>query len=516
MANKLFSTVRMEKPNKNVFDLSHDVKMSFNMGYLVPSMVLECIPGDKFNISCDSLLRFAPLVSPVFHRMDVYMHYFFVPNRLIWPNWEKFITNTPVNGALPAFPTVTLTDANATMLHDYMGLPVNRANGLGEQISALALAAYQKIYNDLYRDQNLVNEVFCTLEDGDNTAHMAELSTIRKRAWEHDYLTSALPFAQKGAAVSLPLGDVGLKDDWENFGTPKFRNEDGVIGTPGLIPAAGGALAQGAYPSNAGELHVGGGADKAAYDPDGSLEVQSTTINDLRKAFRLQEWLEKAARGGSRYVENILAHFGVKSSDKRLQRAEYITGTKSPVMISEVLNTSDTPNAPQGTQAGHGISVTQGQYGNYFCEEHGYIIGIVSVMPKTAYMDGIPKHWLKFNDPFQYYWPSFANIGEQEILNREVYAFTSDGDGTFGYIPRYAEYKYEANRVAGDFRTNLDFWHLARKFATPPALNQQFVECDPDPRIFAVTDPTVQKLYCQILHKIRAVRAMPKFGNPTF
>lgn len=200
--------------------------------------------------------------------------------------------------------------------------------------------------------------------------------------------------------------------------------------------------------------------------------------------------VRKNARGGTRYIESILSHFGVKSSDSRLQRPEYITGVKTPVVISEVLNTSGTVDQlPQGNMAGHGIAVSSGRSGSYYCEEHGYIIGIMSVMPKTAYQQGIPRTFLKF-DPLDYFWPSFANIGEQEVANRELFAFTNTGSNTFGYVPRYAEYKFMPSRVAGDFATSLDYWHLGRIFNTQPSLNGTFIECTPEAtdRIFAVTD----------------------------
>lgn len=483
--------------------------MSCQMGKLTPIMCMEAVPGDKFNISCESLLRFAPLVSPVMHRMDVTMHYFFVPNRLTWPNWEKFITADPSTPIASTFPFIYIDDTadGIKSLANYLGLPVAAAP-VG--ISALPFAAYQLIWNEYYRDQNLMPEAIYKLDDGDNSAWAEELKKFRNRAWEHDYFTAALPFAQKGLPVTIPteFDDVTVAMKDPAYPGPGFFGVQSSFG-PGTTPMG---------------VEVGNTVD-SPNTPDNVFYAKtselagSTSINDLRRSFRLQEWLERNARGGTRYIESILAHFGVKSSDARLNRPEYITGTKSPVVISEVLNTtgetSATTGLPQGNMAGHGVSVTSGKYGSYFCEEHGYIIGIMSVMPKTAYQQGIPKHFLK-NDPLDFYWPSFAHLGEQEIQNKELYVNSANPEATFGYIPRYAEYKFMPSRVAGDFQDTLDFWHLGRIFDTEPNLNTQFIECNPSRRIFAVEDPETDVLYAHVYNKIFASRKMPFFGTPTF
>jgi hypothetical protein len=497
----LFNSIKLTKPQKNSFDLSHDVKLSTKMGQLTPILTLECVPGDKFNLGCESLVRFAPLIAPVMHRMDVSMHYFFVPNRILWSNWEKFITDANSGIVAPYFGYSDSFPTSQQNFLDYMGIPPNTTGGTTQNINALPLAAYQAIYNEYYRDQNLQAPIDYKLPDGNIAGPgWSKWLTMRNRAWEHDYFTSALPFAQKGAAVDIPIGLV-------EGDLPVYLNSSSGTSLNGT-------------PSSVNVAAQGGRTDVPAdslYADTSNAEIEPTTINDLRRAFRLQEWLEKNARGGTRYIESILSHFGVRSSDARLQRPEYITGVKTPVVISEVLNTTgEDGGLPQGNMAGHALSISSGKSGSYFCEEHGYIIGIMSVMPKTAYQQGIPKTYLK-NDTLDYYFPSFANIGEQPVTKNELFAYTSNANETFGYVPRYAEYKYMPSRVAGEFRTTLDYWHLGRIFATEPNLNSTFIECNPNDttRIFAVEDGT-DPLYCHIYNKIQAVRPMPKYGTPSF
>lgn len=489
--------------------------MSGNMGYLIPSCIIDCVPGDNFNISAEALVRLAPMVAPVMHRVDVTIHYFFVPKRLLWDHWEEYITNTEVSGSVPAAPYIVASYSNYNKLQDYLGLPIPTGVGYSQNVNAMPFAAYQLIYNEYYRDQNLITEVDYKLVDGINVLNVSELIAIRKRAWEHDYFTAALPWAQKGDAVEIPIsGDVVLKS---SAGTGQWRKSDGTFyndpGNDPHIEVSGSGVGQGAA-----LIDGAGGKTTGKYDPNGTLEVQNadTSINDLRKAYALQRFLEKLARGGSRLTEFIRTMFGVTSSDARLQRPEYITGVKSPIIISEVLNTTGTVDAPQGAMAGHGVSVPSGKYGHYFCEEHGYLMGILSVMPKTAYQQGIPKHFLKINESEEHFLPDFANIGEQEILNKEVYANHTNPDSIFGYIPRYGEYKFEQNRVAGDFRTTLDYWHFGRIFASDPALNADFVEANPTHRVFADTDENDDKLWMAVHNHIIARRLMPKYGTPTF
>lgn len=509
MKPNLFNSVQMFKPKKNAFDLSHDFKFSGDMGNLIPILVNECVPGDNYKISCEAMVRFAPMIAPIMHRVDVSMHYFFVPNRIIWKGWQDFVVSNTQN--TPPYPFISFDgdrDNQYAKFLNYMGIPLRApgtGGGVSTDINALPFAAYQCVYNEYYRDQNLISSVVYQLEDGDNNANIYDLATMRKRAWEHDYFTASLPFAQKGQAVDIPIGaiegDARVKLNSNTLpGYDRFLVYDSNYNPTGATVGVGVP-----NPGSAGNIYA---------ETDG-LNVQPGTINDLRRAMRLQEWLEKNARGGTRYVENILMHFGVRSSDARLQRPEYITGIKSPIVISEVLNTTgENAGLPQGNMAGHGIGVTSGNYGKYYCEEHGYIIGIMSVMPKTAYQQGIPRTYLK-KDNLDYFWPSFANIGEQEVQNQELYAYTNTAQDTFGYVPRYAEYKYQPSRVAGEFTSSLDYWHLGRIFATQPALNEDFVQCDPavTKRIFAIEEGA-DSLYCHVYNKITAVRPMPKFGTP--
>lgn len=519
----IFTKTNMQKPTTNKFDLTHDRKMSASIGKLTPFLVMDTIPGDKINMQSHCMVRFAPLIAPVMHKVKVYMHYFFVPNRLVWPNWEDFITGGEDGDSDPTWPHINLDWGEAQILPsslaDYLGVP--NSNGVGgatpRKISAIPFAAYQKIYNDYYRDQNLIDPVTDQLSDGANG--LFSLNQLRNRAWQHDYFTSALPFTQKGPEAMIPIGGEAPLKLIDPSGPVQQRVQD--ANNPGID--VGGTL------EGAGQLIADAGTQVPAYLTIESSHVAdlssitASSIIELRRAFKLQEWLEKNARGGSRYIESIQVHFGVQSSDKRLQRAEYIGGYSAPVQISEVLNSTG-PTAdpetqdwvsPQGSMAGHGIAVGGGKRMSYYCEEHGYLIGLMSVMPKTAYQQGIPRHFMR-RDKFDYAWPEFAHIGEQAIEAAELFQQPgTDGLDTWGYAPRYAEYKYLNDTVHGDFRTSLDFWHMGRKFTSLPNLNKNFIECTENEvdRIFAVKVGD-ENLWAHVLNNVEAERKLPYFGNP--
>lgn len=538
MAN-IFDSVKLKRPRRNVFNLSYESKLTVNAGELVPVMCKPVVPGDKFRVNTEMLVRLAPLVAPMMHRVNVFTHYFFVPNRLVWNQWEDFITKGVDGTDAPAFPTLklpsTVDTANGhrffgdSSLWDYLGLPslnqignaafqTQSPNGVkapaGYEVSALPFRDYLLIYNEYYRDQNLTSEIEFSRDGGSIEAITTNpLLMLRRRAWEKDYFTSALPWVQRGPEVTVPVSGAGGSMDVElksKAADQYFVSSSGSRPT-GKLEVVNGVL----FAS-----HESSGTSVGAYLSPNNFQVNvdemGVSINDLRTSNALQRWFERNARSGSRYIEQILSHFGVRSSDARLQRPQFLGGGRVPVSVSEVLQTSSTDEtSPQANMAGHGISASVNHGFTRYFEEHGYIIGIMSVMPRTGYQQGVPRDFRKF-DNMDFYFPEFAHLGEQEIKNEELYLnqYDADNSGTFGYTPRYAEYKYSLNEAHGDFRGNMAFWHLNRIFTEKPNLNTTFVECNPSNRVFATAETSDDKYWIQLYQDIKALRLMPKYGTP--
>ena len=462
---------------RNKHGLSHYRLLTTNMGWLTPVACFEVLPGDTIQQSTSVLARVSPLVAPVMHPVTVRVHHWFVPYRLLWDEWEAFITGGSDGlGDGAVFPTVQVSNVPQGSLGDYLGIPTGRPN---LEVSWLPGLAYGKIWNEFYRDQDLQAELFPA--GGVNL-----LGPPASIAWEKDYFTSARPWPQKGPDVSMPLGV-----------------EAPVIATGDGIPYMNAAGQVAPFASNAGGGNViwGGvasaGATQNASWVDTKLvadltQASAVNVNDVRRAFALQRYQEARARYGSRYVE-YLRYLGIKPSDARLQRPEYLGGAKQTISFSEVLQTapgstlgSPTPGGV-GQMAGHGIAAMRSRRYRRFFEEHGVVLSLMSVRPKTIYQDGLARMWSR-RVKEDFYQRELEQIGQQQVYRREVYAEADNagngGDAIFGYQDRYSEYKHEQSTVHGYFRQTLNYWHMARQFASAPALNDSFVRCDPTRRIY--------------------------------
>lgn len=487
---------------RSKFSLSHTKLLSCNQGQLIPIGLTEVLPGDTIQHNTNALLRCSPLLAPVMHPINVRIHHWFVPHRLVWDDWEDFITGGEDGMDDSVFPTMTFTDSfpapagkkNSVIgsLPDYLGIPTLR-DGTGEDftVSALPFRGYNLIFNEWYRDQDLTNEVAISTASGDDTTTAVGLL---RAAWEKDYFTTARPWTQKGPEVTIPLGDVLRKN---NSGPVEWKIQGGttnpVAGTPNLTNADG---------------HIRDSSNNPlALDPNNTLEVDSGTINELRTAFAIQRYEEARARYGSRYTE-YLRYLGVKSSDARLQRPEYLGGGKQTIQFSEVLQTSNTDDESAedavGAMKGHGIAAMRSNRYRRFFEEHGYVFTFLSVLPKTIYTQGLHRTWNRRTKE-DFFQKELQHIGQQEIFNKEVYVY-DDPEDVFGYQDRYAEYRQGFSGVSGEFRSTLDYWHAARIFNSKPALNSSFVASPPTDRIFAAATTISDSLYVMVKHSMQARR----------
>lgn len=512
--NNIFDSIQIRRPKASNFDLSHERKFTCNMGDLVPILCEEILPGDRWKMNSEVFMRLMPLISPVMHRVNVYTHFFFVPYRLIWDNYQKFITGGEDGSQNAVIPYIQLAEdsnyLNPGSLADYLGVSVyDQSEGNTLKINTLAFRAYQLIYNEYYRDQTLNAAVAFGKGDGAEITPINSLMEVRKRAWEKDYFTSALPWTQRSTnEVTIPIGNSAVVNYVDNNNDQLVRKADGSLTDTYELLGNG----------SDGRL-VQGGGESRYIDPNGTLIADlagatATSVNQLRAAFRLQEWFEKNARAGSRYIEQILSHFGVRVPDHRLQRPEYLGGGKSPIVISEVLQTSQSDTTPQGNLAGHGMSVGNTHSWNRSFQEHGFVIGIMSTLPRTSYQQGTRRHFFK-ETRYELAWPEFANLGEQELFQGELACQGGHEKDTFGYQARYSEYKFIPSSVHGQMKETLEFWHMGRIFETPPVLNGEFVSSSPTHRVFAVTDPSEHKLIVQIFNSIKAIRPLPYFGSPS-
>lgn len=491
-----FSRVGQLRPGRSVFDLSYEKKFTCDMAQLIPIMCDEVVPGDFWKIGNQVVVRFQPLVAPVLHQIDMYVHYFFVPYRILFDDWEDFITGGTDGNDSTSLPTWSPTTYDEGSLWDFLGFPID-VDAAGCYPLDFPRRAYNFIYNEYYRDETLITEVALTNED------------ILQRCWEKDYFTSSLPWQQRGTAPALPISGstsavwttstILAANAASNVNLHAEQNDNT---TPNIFV--------GATNTNAQTNVV-----NALNDNTIDLSVATTfDIADLRLAFQIQKWMERNARAGVRYTEFLSSHFGVSPRDERLQRPEYIGGSKTPVIISEVLQTSETNTTAQGNLAGHGIAIGDNYCGKYHAKEFGLIMGIMSIMPKPAYQDGINRQWLR-ETRYDYYFPEFANLSEQAITNAEIYV--TDGNATtnqgiFGYQSRYDEMRTKMNMVCSGMRDTFDYWHLGRQFASVPSLNDTFIECNPSKRIFAVeSDPGLIVAFGNL---IKAFRPLPLHAEP--
>jgi hypothetical protein len=537
-----FSEVPRAEIQRSQFDRSHGIKTTFDAGKLIPVFVDEALPGDTFNVRMTGFARLATPIHPIMDNMFMETFFFAVPKRLVWDNWQKFNGEqdnpgdstdytipqmVPVpNGVPHEDPDGNIQTGDDTFhtggVADYFGLPVGVS---GISVSALPFKAYRLIWNEWFRDQNLQQSL--TIDTGDTTQNGANF--VQRRGKRHDYFTSCLPWPQKGTEVSLPLtGNAAVRGiGWLVGGT---NSKSGTIN----VTEAGGVAAT--Y-TGAHEDLGSGGADNlivdmgvSSVDPIPALyadmsDVSSATINDIREAFQTQKLLERDARGGTRYTEIVRSHFGVISPDARLQRPEFLGGGTTVVNVNPVQQTSSTDvTTPQGNLAAFGTASFNGHGFTKSFTEHCILIGLVSVRADLTYQQGINRMWSR-KTRFDFYWPALAHLGEQAVLQKEIFSDGTAADDTvFGYQERYAEYRYKPSQITGLFRSNphgspvpasLDAWHLSQNFTQAPQLSDKFIQDDPPiDRVIAVADEPHFIFDGYI--GMKCARPMPLYGVPGY
>jgi hypothetical protein len=514
-----FSQTPKVETQRSSFDRTHQHKTTFDAGKLIPFYVDEVLPGDSFNVNTTLFGRLATPLHPIMDNMFLDTHYFYVPNRLLWDNFKKFMgeQDNPTDSTDYLVPQ--LVDNNNTgfaegSLEDYMGLPIaSQATGLS--VSALWHRAYNLIWNEWFRDQNLQDSVTVNKGDGPDNLSDNHYSLLR-RGKRHDYFTSALPWPQKGPGVELPLGSTA---PIVNTGNLQVRDAAGTTSNifKGYISGAGVISSSAQYPDGT-ILQYASGLEA---DLSGAT---ASTINSLRQAFQLQRLAEKDARGGTRYTEIVRSHFNVTSPDARLQRPEFLGGSTSRVQVQPIPATNNNnlpdifPNKVIPGQLGALATVASNKDGfTKSFTEHGIIIGLVSARADLTYQSGVNRMFSR-RTKYDFYWPTLAHLGEQEVKNKEIYAQgTSADEGIFGYQERWSEYRYGVSKITSKFRSDasasLDTWHLSQDFANLPLLNETFIEDNP-PISRAIAVQTEPHFILDAYINCKTARAMPTYSVP--
>jgi len=504
---------------RSSFDCQSTHKTTFDAGYLVPVYVDEMLPGDTFRLNMTAFARLATPLYPIMDNMHLDSFFFFVPNRLIWSNWQKFMGQqaNPSDSISYVVPQQVSPSGGYAIgsLQDYMGLPTAGQVTAGNTVSHCAFwpRAYNLIYNEWFRDENLQNSV--TVDTGDGPDTVANYTLLR-RGKRKDYFTSSLPWPQKGTSVTLPLGTTAPIKGGADNSYATILNSSGI--TRVLRSDGAGAAAQQVQVSTATP-----GTPNSALYADLSAAT-SATINQLRQSFQIQKLLERDARGGTRYTEIIRSHFGVVSPDARLQRPEYIGGGSTNININPIAQTSGTnasgTTTPMGTLAAMGTALAHNHGFTYSATEHGVILGLVAVRADLTYQQGLQRMWSR-STRYDFYFPAFATLGEQAVLNKEIYVTGGSGDNdVFGYQERWAEYRYYPSRISSLFRSTaagtIDAWHLAQKFTTTPTLNTTFIQDTPPvSRALAVgASANGQQFIFDSFFDCKKARPMPMYSVP--